>query len=186
MGFLGREMGHGGESDPAFWYRESPKPLIGTQIPLEAMPANYGTMVNLLDPPWVTPGMLGMKLDPRAWAANCDGSAPFPNNLVLLKRRRTKPQWSRWFDEDVIGFDLNSLSSGYSGDTHRRMPLISRRRGRDSCLARMKKSTSKRHPFRDRPTWFRVMKSSEFETPNFDSVAGLRSQPRHWFWTVGY
>ena len=62
--FWGEKWVTAARADPAFWYRESPEPLIGTQIPLEAMPANYGTMVNLLDPPWVTPGMLGMKLDP--------------------------------------------------------------------------------------------------------------------------
>ena len=46
------------------------------------------------------------------------------------------------------------------------MLLISRRRGRVSYLGSDKKIYVEAASFRDRPTWFRVMKSSEFETPN--------------------
>ena len=164
MGFLGREMGHGGESDPAFWYRESPKPLIGTQIPLEAMPANYGTMVNLLDPPWVTPGMLGMKLDPGI-GNKLRWFRAIPEQYRFTETVQTKPQWSRWFDEDVIGFDLDSLTPAKW--RHAPLDAFDHSAAWEGQLPGSgEKIYVEAASFRDRPTWFRIMKSSEFETPN--------------------
>lgn len=153
----------GGEGDPAFWYRESPAALIGVQIPLEAMPANYGTIVNLLDPAWTTPGMLGMKIDPTSGGKLSWFRAIPVNTRIDGKVESEETPWNEWFSEEVIGFDLEHLSKA----SWRHTPI-------DACDRQMawegqlpgsnQKIYVEAMSYRDRPTWFRVMKENEFRT----------------------
>ncbi|QDT13211.1 serine/threonine-protein kinase [Planctomycetes bacterium K23_9] len=162
-GFLGHEIGQSEASAPAFWYRESPEPLIGIQIPLEAMPANYGTIVNLVDPPWTRPGMLGMKLDAGSGGKLSWFRATPLNQRVDKNLPAATVAWSDWFTKEAIGFELASLSPA----TWRHTPPDAF----DAQMAWEGRLPESNEPiyveaaaFRGRPTWFRVMKPNEFET----------------------
>ena len=115
-GFLEQKRSDSNDGTPEFWYRQSPKPLIGIQIPMAARPANYGTIVDLNDPPWTQPGMIALTLD----SAHTSGSAHAtlksfraipPNKRAQAMTDRPEVNWKLWFSEEVIGFDLDQLQA---------------------------------------------------------------------------
>jgi len=113
-GFLEKKSGAPKDASPEFWYRQSPTPLIGTQIPLEAKPANYGTIVDLNDPPWTQPGMIALTLDSVSKKASRHAHVKSFRAMPPHERSQSTVaspavNWKSWFGEEVIGFDLDQL-----------------------------------------------------------------------------
>ena len=112
-GFMEQKRYDVSNSCPVFWYRQSPAPLIGTQIPLEAKPANYGTIVDLKDPPWTQPGMIALTLTSDCSKAARHATLKSFRAIPLQQRTQVTEDppvdWKAWFGEEIIGFDLEKL-----------------------------------------------------------------------------
>jgi len=172
-GFLSQKQNNAEEMGPAFWFRQSPTPLIGTQIPLEARPANYGTVVDLHDPPWTTPGMIALTLD-ASRERNFSG-ATLKWFRATPARIRTqdaddapKIDWPSSFNPEVIGFDLNELQHA----TWRTTPpdAFDQQFAWEGALPSLEAGSAGRYvyveaaAFRGRPTYFNVMNEEDFDS----------------------
>lgn len=191
-GFMGRERGTGGETDVAFWYRQSPQALIGIQIPLQARPANYGTIVNLSDPPWTVPGMIALSLgaapqfstslSPRSLRQQPSSAAALKwFRAMPLNEKQSEPVdqrafqggansvvWEDWFGEEVIGFDLRKLKSAAWRNTP--PDAFDQHVAWEGDLADGPRVYVEAASFRGRPTYFRVMTQKEFGTTDSPPV----------------
>ena len=173
-GFLEQTRYEATEVCSQFWYRQSPAPLIGTQIPLEVKPANYGTIVDLKDPPWTQPGMIALTLD----SANISGSqcATLKSFRAIPPNKRAEDavdpstvDWKTWFNEEIIGFDLDQLEPA----TWRNTPpdAFDQQFAWEGYLPSLAQDSSESQyvyveaaSFRNRPTYFHVMNQNEFDT----------------------
>lgn len=175
-GFLAKKNSDGTNATPEFWYRQSPVPLIGIQIPLEAKPANYGTMVDLNDPPWITPGMIGLTVDPvggrDASHATLKWLRATPvNRRVEMTTSPAEVDWKKWFSVDVVGFDLDQLKP--ASWRNRPPDAFDHQAAWEGTVPDANDDSVQQQiyveaaSFRGRPTYFRVMTQEEFdlETP---------------------
>ena len=112
-GFLEQKQCNSPDGCPVFWYRQSPTPLVGIQIPLEVKPANYGTIVDLNDPPWTQPGMIALTLDSvhkgDSEHATLKSFRAIPRNERIQAPQDSSGNWKAWFNEETIGFDLGQF-----------------------------------------------------------------------------
>ena len=190
-GFLENKRGAPNDASPEFWYRQSPTPVIGTQIPLEAKPANYGTIVDLNDPPWTQPGMIALTLDSVSKKASRHAHmksfrAMPPHERSQSTEASPAVDWKSWFGEEVIGFDLDQLKPATWRNTppdafdkqfawEGELPAVSTLSTR-STTASLDKASSQTQSqplpqriyveaaaFRGKPTYFHVMTQSEFD-----------------------
>ena len=190
-GFLEQKRGESTDDCPAFWYRQSPTPLVGITIPLKAKPANYGTIVDLTDPPWTQPGMIALILD----SANKKASerATLKSFRAIPKNERTQVtkepaavDWKAWFDEEMIGFDLNQLQPAkwrstppdafdqqfaWEGELPtEELPTANQAgpEGKSEPSSKHKSEARRIYveaaAFRGRPTYFHVMTQTEFDS----------------------
>ena len=158
---------------PAFWYRQSPVPLIGIQIPLEAKPANYGTIVDLNDPPWTQPGMIALTLDSNSKTESRHAllksfRAIPPNKRTQVSKELTPVDWKTWFSEEVIGFDLNKLQSASWRSTppdafDHQSAWEGERPSSADANTESQQIFVEAASYRGRPTYFHVMTQEEFE-----------------------
>ena len=196
-GFMGEELGAGRDTRPAFWYRQSPNPLIGIQIPLEAKPANYGTIVNLTDPPWTTPGMIALTFDPAAERVSGErNTGSRRSSQAALKWFRATPtnektqateitpkvDWKAWFNTEMIGFDLSQLKSA----TWRTTPpdAFDQQAAWEGTLPSVDGAHTGQRiyveaaSFRGRPTFFHVMSEEEFNAQAASPAGGAANKTR--------
>ena len=158
---------------PEFWFRLSPQPMIATQIPMEARPANYGTVVDLHDPPWTTPGMIGLTLDPTSERKFSRPNLKWFRATPARNRTQTaeetpKVDWNSYFSEELIGFDLNDLQTA----TWRNTPpdAFDQQFAWEGTLPSLEDGSPGQRvyvevaAFRGRPTYFNVMNEDEFDS----------------------
>ena len=172
-GFLEQCTGETTQDCPAFWYRQSPAPLIGIQIPLEAKPANYGTIVDLNDPPWTQPGMIALTLDSNSKTDS--RHAPLKSFRAMPPIERTQVlkevppvDWTAWFSEEVIGFDLNKLQPASWRNTppdafDQQFAWEGERPATADAATESQRVYVEAASYRGRPTYFHVMTEEEFE-----------------------
>ena len=171
-GFLEQKQCNSIDGCPVFWYRQSPTPLIGIQIPLEVKPANYGTIVDLNDPPWTQPGMIALTLDSvykgDSEHATLKSFRAIPRNERIQAPQDPSGNWKAWFNEETIGFDLGQFRPAKWRNTppdafdqqfawEGEVPAFDKEDGEPQRIYVEAAS------FRGRPTYFHVMTQAEFD-----------------------
>ena len=171
-GFLEQKQCSSADGCPVFWYRQSPTPLIGIQIPLEVKPANYGTIVDLNDPPWTQPGMIALTLDSvykgDSEHATLKSFRAIPRNERIQAPQDPAGNWKAWFNEEMIGFDLGQFQPAEWRNTppdafdqqfawEGEVPAFDKESGEPQRIYVEAAS------FRGRPTYFHVMTQAEFD-----------------------
>jgi Protein kinase domain len=109
-----------------FWYRQSPEPMLVYEF-WDEQGLYSRTRVDPQLPPWITPGMAGMRLDPRGklrWfravpPARRPADPSRSQGAKLPLTRSVEPAvaadpsdlpWSTWFREEELGFNLEASS----------------------------------------------------------------------------
>jgi serine/threonine-protein kinase len=109
-----------------FWYRQGPAPLLVYEF-VDELGLYTRTRVDSQRPPWITPGMAGVRLDPRGKLRWFRAVPPVripadPSRSQRAQRRlprSVEPQqaadpsdlpWSSWFREEELGFSLDASS----------------------------------------------------------------------------
>src|SRR5262249_9597462 len=85
-----------------FFYRQSPRPLTPTVVPIAGGLA--GLFVTDYNPAPLLPGMAGVHLAPNGQLLRLYAIPPRQANAPPTT---VDVEWSRWFDPQTIGFDLN-------------------------------------------------------------------------------
>ena len=87
-----------------FFYRQSPRPLVPAVVNITGL--LEGALITDDNPPPTLPGMAGVHLDPNGRLLR----------LYAIPPRRSEspptpddPGWFRWFDPQMLGFDLEEL-----------------------------------------------------------------------------
>jgi serine/threonine-protein kinase len=94
-----------GENGMDFFYRQSPQAIIVFDFYSGFNALSYGKVLEHV-PHWAVPGELGVVLDPRGKLLSFRAVPPLIPDPQLRER---EPDWTNWFAEEELGFDLARL-----------------------------------------------------------------------------
>ena len=88
-----------------FWYRQGQIPRFGEFYYNDWAEESFAR-ITAIDPSWVVPGDLGVKLDAAGKLFCFHALPPLKTDSPKVQ---TKPDWQAWFPKEVTGFDLAAL-----------------------------------------------------------------------------